>query len=190
LEISNHTLNELTFKNLTDIETDVTIGSNVLGLAQLAKIKIAEYNFQPFVAGYLPTPIPFPIIVLPKLGVYIGIDPTNVNPLSVRVKQNASSEVGLIYNGVWSTTSDFSNSFDFSNPVVNSDIELKAHAGPDLEFMLSAKGRLCELCNAPLKATREFTHAWTFSCEVCKSVEIHGKAQVGGTIGAGEVEKS
>ena len=54
----------------------------------------------------------------------------------------------------------------------------------------SKRQRLCELCNAPLKVSKEYTHAWTFACEVCKSVEIHGKSQAGGTIGSGEVEKS
>lgn len=136
LRINNHTLNELTFRNLTDIETDVTVGSNILGVAQLKQVKIAEYNFQPFVAGYLPTPVPIPIVILPKMGVYVGINPTNVNPFSVRVKQNANSEVGLIYNGVWNTTSNFSNSFDFSNPVINNNLELKVYTGPSLEFML------------------------------------------------------
>ena len=50
--------------------------------------------------------------------------------------------------------------------------------------------RMCEMCNAKLRLTKEFTHAWAFRCEVCKSVEVHGKDKVGGTIGAGETEKS
>ena len=53
----------------------------------------------------------------------------------------------------------------------------------------SKRQRLCEGCNAPLEVSKEYTHAWTFSCPVCKSVEVHGKSQTGGTVGAGEVEK-
>lgn len=52
-----------------------------------------------------------------------------------------------------------------------------------------ARTRHCEMCTTPLKVTREYSHAWTFKCPSCKSVEVHGKSQVGGTIGAGEVEK-
>ena len=54
----------------------------------------------------------------------------------------------------------------------------------------SKRQRLCEGCNAPLTVSREYTHAWTFSCPVCKSVEVHTKDRAGGTIGQGGVEKT
>ena len=136
LKINEHRIDELTFKNLTNINTDVTLGANTFGIARLTQIKIIEYKFQPFVAAYLPTPVPIPVIIVPKLGVYIEIDPTNINPLSVRVKQSANSDAGLIYNGIWSTTSNFSNSFEFSNPIINNDLELKVYVGPNLELLL------------------------------------------------------
>ena len=49
--------------------------------------------------------------------------------------------------------------------------------------------RLCEACHTPMHLTHEYEHAWTFTCERCKSAEIHGKTLVGGTLGAGEPEK-
>ncbi len=136
LDVKDYRLTNLTFRNLTDINSDITAGFNVLGIAQMYQIKVAEYKFQPFVVGYLPTPIPVPVIILPKLGVYIGIDPTNLNPLSVRVQQNTSLDMGLFYNGIWTSSSTFSKEFNFSNPIVNGDLELKLHAGPQLELML------------------------------------------------------
>ena len=139
IKINNHGLEELIFKNSTDISSDITVGANTFGIAQTHQIKIAEYDFQPFVVGYLPIPpipILLPVIAVPKLGVYIGIDPTNVNPLSVRVKQNADLNVALTYKGLWNFTSNFSNNFEFSNPVINDDLELKVFAGPNLEFSL------------------------------------------------------
>lgn len=48
---------------------------------------------------------------------------------------------------------------------------------------------LCELCRSPMKVAREYEGAWTFSCDVCKSTEIHGKDHVGGVWGAGEKEQ-
>ena len=48
---------------------------------------------------------------------------------------------------------------------------------------------LCELCRNPMTVAREYEGVWTFRCDVCKSTEIHGKAQIGGTVGAGETEK-
>ncbi len=134
--ISNFTLNELVFKNSTNIKTDVSVGAGSI-FVRKSDVKIAEYPFSPFVAGYIPTPIPIPVIIMPQLGVYVGIDPTRLNPLSVRVEQDANSDVGLIYrNREWSTISDFSNNFEFSNPVVNRDLEIRVYAGPSLEFML------------------------------------------------------
>ena len=59
-------------------------------------------------------------------------------------------------------------------------------------LVTTAKKRehLCEACHTPMKITHEYEHAWTWTCDVCKSAEIHGKTIVGGTIGAGEHEKT
>ena len=136
LDISNHRLSNLDFRNTTNIKADVTLGSNIAGFAQTARIKIAEYNFHPFIAGYLPTPIPIPVVVVPTLGVYVGLDQTRINPFGVRVKQEATLNVGIVYDGSWEGVADFSNNFDFSIPVVQGDWELSAYAGPSLELML------------------------------------------------------
>ena len=137
-DISNYQLKNLTFKNSTNIESDVTIGANTLGIASSQNIKIVEYKLQPFVLGYLPTIIPIPVIVVPTVGIYAGINPTNINPLSVKVNQKADLDVGLTYNlaNGWSPISNLSNSFTFSNPAVNGNLELKVYAGPQVELML------------------------------------------------------
>lgn len=49
--------------------------------------------------------------------------------------------------------------------------------------------RHCQNCDAELRVAREYAHAWTFTCPGCGSREVWGKAIVGGTEGAGEVEK-
>lgn len=49
--------------------------------------------------------------------------------------------------------------------------------------------RLCELCRNPMRVSREYEGAWCFTCQVCRSTEIHGKDHVGGVWGAGEKEK-
>lgn len=137
LNINDYRINDLIFRNLTAIDADVTVGTNILGIASLNEIKIVEFNFQPFVAGYLPTPVPIPLVMVPALGVYVGIDPTNVNPLSVRVQQDANFDAGLFYNnGSWGAISNFSNTFTFSNPAVSGELELKLYAGPRLELLL------------------------------------------------------
>lgn len=51
------------------------------------------------------------------------------------------------------------------------------------------KKRLCELCGSELKVVRELYDTWVFRCPSCNTSELHGKAFVGGQIGAGEREK-
>ena len=51
------------------------------------------------------------------------------------------------------------------------------------------KRRLCEFCGTDLKVTRELHDSWIFRCPSCEANEIHAKALVGGTIGAGTPEK-
>lgn len=52
-----------------------------------------------------------------------------------------------------------------------------------------SRGRMCELCGMALTLKRELTDSWVFHCDACHTSEIHGKAFVGGQIGAGEKEK-
>jgi hypothetical protein len=51
------------------------------------------------------------------------------------------------------------------------------------------KIRLCEWCGYTLKVSREYEDVWCFTCDRCRSSEVHSKLLVGGTIGAGEREK-
>lgn len=50
--------------------------------------------------------------------------------------------------------------------------------------------RLCGACRAELTVTREYGDSWTFRCPQCRTVEVWGKRIVGGTMGAGEQEKT
>ena len=136
IDIDDFTLKYLKFQNKTKEVADITIGSNLLGIAAKKEVKITEFKFSPFVIGYLPTLIPIPLVVTPKIEVNIGIDPTQVNPLGVRVMQEADLEAWLAYQGSWSIGKNFTNNFDFSifNPTINGD--LKVYAGPKLEMLL------------------------------------------------------
>ena len=136
VDIDDFALKYLKFQNITKEVADITIGSNLIGIAVKKEVKITELKFNPFIIGYLPTPIPIPLVVTPKIGVYVGMDPTQVNPLGFRVRQEASLDARLVYNGSWSKGADFTNSFDFSifNPTGNWD--LKVYAGPRLEMLL------------------------------------------------------
>lgn len=71
---------------------------------------------------------------------------------------------------------------------------LWAHVKPQLQERLvlrqhPPRARLCEACGTPMHLTHEWSEVWTFACERCGSVEAWGKDVVGGTWGAGEVER-
>lgn len=57
------------------------------------------------------------------------------------------------------------------------------------ELIHPNKKRLCELCGHELKVVRELHDTWVFHCPSCETNELHAKAIVGGTMGAGEKEK-
>jgi hypothetical protein len=52
------------------------------------------------------------------------------------------------------------------------------------------RGRLCVTCGAALEVTKEYGSAWCFRCPICRAVEVFGKDVIGGTVGAGDVEKT
>jgi len=137
VDIDNFNLKYLKFQNTTDEIADITISSNLTGIASSKEIKLTEYVFNPLVIGYIPTVIPIPIVVTPKIGVYVNINPTQINPLGLRVLNGANLNTSLIYNnGSWSKNSDFFHDISFSpfNPTGNWDLQVSA--GPKLELLL------------------------------------------------------
>ena len=136
LDLRGFKLNRLIFQNTTSDVADITIGSNLFGFASLQEVKIAEYTFNPVIMGYLPAFVPLPVVAVPKLGVYVGLDPSRTNPLSIRVKQDASLTTRLRYDGGWVGTANFTNNFDFSIPTPTGDWDLTAYAGPRLNLLL------------------------------------------------------
>ena len=136
LNISGFSLNRVSFTQTLSNSADLTIGSNRLMLASLQEVKIAEYTFNPIVMGILPTFPPIPIIIVPQIGVYAGINPSRVNPLSFRVKQDASLTANVSYNGTWDASANFSNNFDFSIFNPTGEWDFTAFAGPRLKLPL------------------------------------------------------
>jgi hypothetical protein len=134
VDVRGFRLNQVKFQQRLTESADLTAGINLLGLASIQNIKIAEYTFSLIVVGVMP---PFiPIIVVPKIEVNVGINRSRMNPLSLRVKQDASLTGTLIYNGGWDASVNFSNNFEFSNPVITGDWDFSVYAGPTLKLSL------------------------------------------------------
>lgn len=135
--IADYGITEMIFKNKTKINSEITVSSNMMGLSSVLETKAAEFKFKPFVAGYLPTVPPVPIVLVPHLEIKVGIDPSKINPLSITSKENASVETSIAYwNGNLVPGFNFSNDFEFSNPVISKEVELSVYAGPNLNILV------------------------------------------------------
>ncbi len=135
--IENHSVANISFKNKTIMNSQLTISSNLLGLSNVLETKVAEFKLKPLVAGYLPTVPPIPVILVPHVGIYAGIDPSKINPLSLSVKENAILETSVSYwGGSLIPGFDFTNDFEFSNPVLDKEIDLSVYTGPNIDVLL------------------------------------------------------
>lgn len=129
IEIKERRIDVFEFNNHTRVISDISIGSNAVGMAQTRNITLAEYSLSPalFYIGLVP------VVITPKLSVGISIDPTKANPLSVRVLGESDLETSLGYSsGSWNATANLDNDFDFENPVFTGDWQIGVYAGPRL----------------------------------------------------------
>lgn len=138
VEINNSQLEKVVFENVTNEKSQLKITSK-LSLLNIHKIStIAEYNFSPFVAAWVPTLPPLPIVVTPKLKVQVGVDGKISTNFEANVAQEAMLNAGISYSDQrWSPILDFSNSFEFSKPIFTlDDCYVNASAGSQLDLFL------------------------------------------------------
>jgi uncharacterized protein (TIGR02145 family) len=127
-------LKNLDFQNKSTVRSDITVGYNAsIGIATLKEIALGEYYFAPII---VPSPFGLPIPIVPKIGFYIGLNPTKLNPLALRVKQESSLELGLKYSGSWDPTAIFDSDFEFSNSAITGDWDLSVYATPRLTLLV------------------------------------------------------
>jgi Tol biopolymer transport system component len=133
--IREHSLSELSFKNKSDVEYGLKISALNTFEDIDEEIKIAQYNFPSFVAGYIPG-TPVPIIIRPKLELFAGVN-GSISPIETSVTQKSSIKSGICYkNGKWDKEGDFSTSFKFSPPNTPEISDLKGYIKPKLNFFV------------------------------------------------------
>lgn len=78
----------------------------------------------------------FPVVIIPKLSIVVGIDGSVHVGVTTGVSQNASLSAGLKYaDKSWHPIADFSNSFEYHLPSLSTGIEIKGYAGAKLELL-------------------------------------------------------
>lgn len=79
----------------------------------------------------------FPVVIIPKLSIVVGIDGSVSIGITTGVSQNATLYAGLEYaNKSWHPISNFSNSFEYKLPTLSTGIDLKGYAGTKLDLLL------------------------------------------------------
>ena len=82
-----------------------------------------------------------PVVVVPVLTVYVGIDGSLSAGITAGLTQSAGLRVGIAYSGGnWSPIADFSNNFSVSLPTVQVGAQVRAYAQPELAFLLYGVG--------------------------------------------------
>jgi len=127
---------DISFKNLISENSSLSISTSSSFGSVNEKIKIANYNIQPFVAGYIPTVPPIPIIIEPQVEVFINLV-GSISKIQTSVNQNASLTIGVDYNnGQWSTNNLFSfPKPNFIPPTLPQASSFKASIGPKLNLL-------------------------------------------------------
>jgi len=136
-------LDYLDVGNKSSLISDVTLGINISGLAERKEVLIG----QPIYLTPITVPSPvggIPIVIVSQLGLYAGINPTQINPLSVRIRHESSLEMGVKYDGNWNLYFNLANKFDFSNPVVTGDWDLDVYIKPKITWLMGLLGLLQE----------------------------------------------
>lgn len=78
----------------------------------------------------------FPIVIVPELALRIGADLNVEAKLELHVKQDASLDAGLEYNGDWNPIQDYTFNFTPDQPALTLNGHAYGFVGPELRFLL------------------------------------------------------
>lgn len=97
-------------------------------------VKPANFYFNPIVFSVGPVPV----VILPKLSLYIGFNGLVSAGVTASVTQEASISAGLSYSsGQWTPISDFSNVVtQFYRPTFSGEVTARAYVGPEFQILL------------------------------------------------------
>ncbi|MBN1647062.1 MAG: hypothetical protein JW874_03420 [Spirochaetales bacterium] len=131
LDINNFSLEALTFTIDTEYDSNLQFQSNISStideLIEVGRITFAPIDIQ---IGS------FPVVFLPILSLNVGVDGEIALNIETGVQQTASLQTGVVYADGWETQKDFTTSFEFENPVVDSSCRIKGYLGPQMNILL------------------------------------------------------
>jgi len=130
LDIDWFSLEKCTFIIHTDYDSDLEF--DISDDAEVSEImEVGTLSFPPIVI-----PAGIQLVFVPELSLNVGIDGTVSSGVNARVIQTASLDAGLIYDGEWNEVKDFSSSFQYFTPEIDSAVDMKGFIGPELSIKL------------------------------------------------------
>ena len=99
--------------------------------------ELGSVNLHSFIAGYLPSPIPLPVVVSPRI-VLNGSAQGETGELSLRLTNHSSLELGISVPDTDDTFGDIDNDFNFTTHYLENPggISFELHGKPRLELRL------------------------------------------------------
>ncbi|RMH44765.1 MAG: choice-of-anchor D domain-containing protein [Gammaproteobacteria bacterium] len=134
LEVRHWELKNLNFTTTANETFELEV-ENKTDLQFKKEKLIFEHHFEDppvtFMIGSLP------VVVVPVLRVYVGIDGTAHTVVTTGIEQQATLTAGLQYrNGTWSPITDFNNEFFFHIPRLTADADVKGYISGELDLLL------------------------------------------------------
>jgi WD40-like Beta Propeller Repeat len=132
--IKNRRIEQLRFINTTTETANLTIEASA-GASLKQEVELAHYPFTPIIVfvGFMP------IVIVPELSVYVGVDGSVHAGIATGVTQQAQLQAGVRYeNSAWQPASKFTNNVqnDLSTLTPSIGLDAKAYTGAQLALLL------------------------------------------------------
>ncbi len=130
--IKSFKLESLLFTTSAKEELDIKLDSKLPLAGFKEEIPIYKFKFKPFVVN-----AGIPLVFVPKLTVYVGLQGKITTTLTAEIVQSAKVTAGMRYaDKKWSTVKEFTNVISYDAPKVTLTAEVKAYCGLELELLL------------------------------------------------------
>jgi Tol biopolymer transport system component len=125
-------LRYLTFTATPWQTAELTVSSDISRSIQ-EKIKIARYQMKPYIVMV----DIWPVIMVPVVTLYVGLDGKVSAELSTGFTESASLTAGLEYSDKkWGAVSDFDIDFDYKPPELSASASIKAYIEPEMTLLI------------------------------------------------------
>lgn len=128
LELNWLDLRELKLVETVQETTNIEIKSGV-SLAVAKEVEIGKYYFGAWIIG--------PVVFTPELSLVVGTNATTGIAVSSGITQQGNFSAGVHYiGGEWKPTGEYKSDFQFNQPSISMEGEIKGYAGPKLAFKI------------------------------------------------------